>query len=212
MRFLQHGVLLLLIVSAALPAVHAQQTLTPNIHPPKKHKGSDTVGVVNGTLITYRDFKGELKHTMSEHISEIPGGKVSDSLYTKYVNLTWDKMVGDILIEHEIRKRKISVSKEETVRRILRDPPEPFKQSFTDSLGAFHQEALKSYIEQPAKDSLRDGAIAYYQSVYEQDEFTKQIAPHAVSDAERKNTVDEWIHKRSMKANIDDRRTAFGFY
>ena len=53
MRLLEYSVLSLLIVLAVLTNARGQNSVTPKIHPPTKHKGSDTVGVVNGTLITY---------------------------------------------------------------------------------------------------------------------------------------------------------------
>ncbi|MFI5263774.1 MAG: hypothetical protein ACHQM6_04600, partial [Candidatus Kapaibacterium sp.] len=39
----------------------------------KKHKNADTVGVVSGVVISYYDYREQLKATMKEHRSEISG-------------------------------------------------------------------------------------------------------------------------------------------
>ncbi|MBS1904761.1 MAG: SurA N-terminal domain-containing protein [Bacteroidetes bacterium] len=202
-------VLFAAIVFAA--SVSAQtQTIPPAAS--KKHLPTDTVGVVNGTLITLRDFRGELKRTMKDHMSEIPNGKVSDSLYTKFVNLTWEKMIGDILIEQEIKKLKLELSDGETIKRMIAHPPELLKQSFTDSTGKYFPQELSKFLNSKAADSLRDQVVHYYRLQFQYDGLVRTLAPKATTDVERKQAIDAWIAKRATRAEIDDRRPAFGFY
>lgn len=208
-------VLCVAIVFGALAPVHAQTpapTPTPNQTPKKKHLPTDTVGVVNGVLITLRDYRAELKRTMKDHMSEIPNGKVSDSLYTKFVNLTWDKMVGDILIEQEIKKLKLELSDAETIKRLSNDPPELLKKSFTDSTGKYFPDELKKFLTSHTTDTLRDQVVQYYRLQFQQEGLVKKLAPKAATDDERKKAIEAWIAKKSIHADLDDRRTAFGFY
>ncbi|HYM20894.1 MAG TPA: SurA N-terminal domain-containing protein [Candidatus Kapabacteria bacterium] len=210
MRSQLERVLLLLTILAVLPEARAQNASAHNS--PKQHKPSDTVGVVSGVVITLRDFHHELKQTMNDHLAEIKDRSVTDSQYTIFVNNTWDKMVGDVLLEQELKKRKIELSNNDVIDRILKKPSDAFTKSFTDSAGTFHPNALEHYLKQPGQDSLRDQVIGYYQMLFEQDDLVKSIAPKAKTDSERKRIVDRWIKKHAATADIDDRRPAFGFY
>lgn len=210
MRFRPHFIFCLLCVLGS-STVAFSQSGSP-VKPAKKHKPDDTVGVVKGVLITYREFRYQLKIVLHDHISELKGDSVSGEELTKFVNLAWDKMVGDVLVEQEIKKLGLLVSKEETVKRMVADPPGLLRQSFTDSLGVLHSKELQEFLESSGQDSLRDKVVIYYQTSYEQDEFIKKIAPKAKTDAEKQKALDAWIAKEVAHTPIDDRRVAFGYY
>ena len=89
------------------------------VKPRKKHKNSDTVGVVSGTPIRYYDFKQQLNSIIQEHRNEVKDSVVSDTAYTRFVNMTWDKLIGDIIIEQELSKRKLSFTTEKTIEKLL---------------------------------------------------------------------------------------------
>src|SRR5579871_2335389 len=117
-------VLFLMIVCAAPLISRAQEAATKQR---KVHKPTDTVGVVKGVLITFHDFREELKQTLKEHIAEIPHDSVSDTAFTRFVDITWEKMVGSILIDQEIQKRHLALTDAQTIAKIEANPPKELK-------------------------------------------------------------------------------------
>lgn len=210
MRFRPQFIFCLLLVLGTSSIALSQPSITPK--PAKKHRPDDTVGVVKGVLITYRDFHYQLKSVLHDHLSELKGDSVSGEELTKFVNMAWDKMVGDVIVEQEIKKRGLTISKEEAVKRMIADPPELIKQSFTDSLGVLHSKELQAFLESPVQDSLRDKVVIYYQTSFELSDFIKKIAPKATTDADKQKALDAWIAKEVSHTPIDDRRVAFGYY
>lgn len=182
------------------------------IKPRKKHKNSDTVGVVSGIVIRYYDFKQQLAATINEHRNEVKDTIVSDTAYTRFVNMSWDKLVGDIMIEQELAKRKLGLTTEKTIAHILKNVPKELKETFTDSTGTFNEKALKAYLNNPNPDLQRTQILDYYQILYEQQHLAAAISPKAKSEEERMKLLGLWLKQKAAKAVIDDRRTAFGFY
>jgi hypothetical protein len=181
--------------------------------PRKKHKNTDTVGVVNGVVITYYDYREQLKAMMKEHKSEIKGDSVSDTAFTRFVNMAWDKMIGDIIIEQELAKRKLTLTSDKTISLLLKNPPKELKEVFTDSAtGVFDVKAMKAYFTNPNPDLKRTNILDYYQTLFEQERLTAALVPKATSAKERTEELAEWLKKKMLKTKIDDRRTAFGFY
>jgi hypothetical protein len=180
--------------------------------PKKKHKNSDTLGVVNGTLITFFDFKEQLKATIKEHKNEIKDTVLSDTALTRFVNLAWDKLVTDIIIEQELAKRKLTLTTEKTIDKILKSVPKELKETFTDLSGTFNEKALKAYLKNPNPDLQRTKILDYYQILFEQQRLAAAIAPKAKTEYERIKELGLWLQLKISKTNIDDRRTNFGYY
>ena len=82
----------------------------------RKYKSLDTVGIVNGTVIYYGDYKDMLKQTIRDNQRD---SVVSDTAFARYVNMTWDKIVLDILVEEEVAKRKLGLTEEQVIKRLL---------------------------------------------------------------------------------------------
>src|SRR5258708_31955647 len=112
--FLKYSFLVLLFI------LNIAFSQTQEKKPKKKHKNTDTLGVVNGTLIRFYDFKQQLASTIKDHKSEIKDSVVSDTAFTRFVNEAWDKLVSDIVIEQELEKRKLNLTTEKTIDRILK--------------------------------------------------------------------------------------------
>jgi len=180
--------------------------------PKKKHKMMDTVGVVNGTVIRYYDFREQLASTIRDHKLEIKDTIVTDTAFTRFVNMTWDKLVADIIIENELQKRKLSLTTEKTIDRILKDIPKELKETFSDSSGSFNEKALSAYLKNPNPDPKRTKILDYYQILFEQQRLAAAIAPMARTEEERTKRLGLWLKMKVSKAKIDDRRTAFGYY
>ncbi len=180
--------------------------------PKKKHKNSDTLGVVNGTLITLYDFKQQLAATIQEHKNEVKDTILSDTALTRFVNLAWDKLISDIIIEQELVKRKLTLTTEKTIDKILKTIPKELKETFTDSSGTFNEKALKAYLNNPNPDPQRTKILDYYQILFEQERLAAAVAPEARSEMERIKKLGLWLQLKISKTNIDDRRTNFGYY
>lgn len=172
----------------------------------------DTVGIVNHTVICYYDFREQLATTIREHRKEIKDSVVSDTAFTRFVNMTWDKLVADIIIENELQKRKLSLTTDKTIVRIIKDIPKELKETFTDSTGSFNEHALKAYLKHPNPDPQRTKILDYYQILFEQQRLAAAITPMAQTEEERMKRLGLWLKEKISKANIEDRRTAFGYY
>ena len=180
--------------------------------PKKKHKNTDTLGVINGTLIRLYDFKQQLAATIKEHKNEVKDTVLSDTALTRFVNLAWDKLVGDIIIEQELAKRKLALTTEKTIELILKNIPKELKETFTDSTGSFNEKALKAYLKNPNPDLQRTKILDYYQILFEQQRLAAALAPKARTEEERIKQLGLWLQLKISKTNIDDRRTNFGYY
>jgi hypothetical protein len=182
------------------------------IKPKKKHKNSDTVAVVDGTVIRLFDFKEQLAATIKEHRSEVKDSVISDTAFTRFVNLAWDKLVAEVLIENEIEKRKFALTTDKTIERLLKDTPKELKEVFTDSTGIFDEKAFKAYLKNTKPDPQRTKILDYYQTLFEQERLAEALDPKAKSDDARMKFFGLWLKQKISRANIDDRRTAFGYY
>ncbi len=190
---------------------HLSFSQTPEAKPKKKHKSTDTVGVVNGTVIRLYDFKEQLKQTIRENRNDFKDS-VSDTAYSRFVNMAWDKLSGDIIIEQELEKRKLSLNTEKTIAKILKHIPKELKETFTDSTGTCDEKALKAYLKNPNPDPQRTKILDYYQILFEQERLSAAVAPSAKNESERMKLLGSWLHQKLAKATIDDRRTSFGYY
>jgi hypothetical protein len=94
---------LFIIISLVVLTVNSKAQDTNK--PKKKHLLTDTVGMVNGSVIRLYDFR-ELLSDITR--SEAPDSVVQDTEFTRYVNMTWERLVSDILIYQEIEKRNLS--------------------------------------------------------------------------------------------------------
>lgn len=146
-----------------LPTLSFPQTQKKNA--PKKHKNTDTVGVVNGVVIRLYDFKQQLEEIFKEHKSEIKDSVISDTAFTRFVNEAWDKLVSGIIIEEELEKRNLTLTTEKTIDLILKLIPKKLKETFTDSTGKFDEKALKAYLKNPYPDIKRTQILDYYQTL-----------------------------------------------
>lgn len=200
--------LFICIVIVASLASDSRSQDTTAAKPRKKHKLTDTVGVVNGAVIRLYDFRELLSDIMR---SQAPDSVVQDTEFTRYVDMTWERLVSDILIQREIEKRKLVLSESQVIERLLREPPNELKQDFSVS-GSFDVAAYEHFLESTEPDSTRTMVVNYFHMVYEQDNLMRALAPRAKSMRERTEAFAAWLRKVMKAARIEDRRTAFGYY
>ena len=176
---------------------------------PRKYKSFDTVGVVNGTVIYYGDYKDMLKQTIRDNQRD---SVVSDTAFSRYVNMTWDKIVLDILVEEEVEKRKLGLTEEGVIKRLLAEPPDELRKQFVNTIGALDRESCAKYLRNPEPDLARTRYIEFYWVKYEGERFYASLAKKGARDDERMKAFTDWYQKKLTTAQIIDRRTAFGLY
>lgn len=181
----------------------------PVAQPKKKHKMTDTVGVVNGSVIRLFDFRELLSDIVR---TEAPDSIVQDTEFTRYVNMTWERLVSDILIYQEIERRMLALSAEKVVDLLIRNTPEELKHDFTQAGGSFDDKAYEHFLRDTTADSVRSMVINYFQAQLEQEKLMMALAPKARSKRERTEAFAAWLRKAFKTARIEDRRTAFGYY
>lgn len=175
----------------------------------RKYSSYDTVGLVNETIIYYDDFKEMLKQTIRESQED---SVVSDTAFTRYVNMTWDKIVLDILIEEEVEKRKLRLTEEQVIKRLLSEPPDELRREFVNTLGAFDKEEAGKYLRNPMPDLARTRYLEYYWVKFEADRFYLSLSKKGTNEELRMKAFTDWYEKKLRDAKIIDRRIAFGFY
>jgi hypothetical protein len=179
---------------------------------PKHHEPTDTVGVVNGTVITYSDFNAMMSGYLKMFVTRSGDNVVTDSLYSVIVDSAWEKAVEDILIEQAIQKNNLALSDSEAIEMIVANPPEFLSAQVTDAQGKVHPEALRPALLDPRNDSLTRIIVQGERMRLENEKFMRWVAPNAKTEAARRSAYDAWMRKAEAKARIEDKRLAFGFY
>ena len=207
------------ILAVWTPAAFAQHPKTPDqkkkvtqVAPTHKHLPGDTVGVVNGEVITYADFNSIMSGYLKAFVKRSGDNVVTDSLYSIIVDSAWNRAVNDILIEQEIQKRKLAMSDDEAKNAIIQDPPTFLRHQFTDSTGAFHSEYISQALNDPRNDSIVRIIIAGEKIRLESDRLIASLDRNAHSPSEKNHAYDAWLKKASASAKIVDKRLSFGFY
>lgn len=182
-----------------------------------RHKPEDTVAVVNGVLITFADFNSIMSGYLKSIVARTKNNIVTDTLYTEVVDSAWDRALSDIIIEHEIEKRRLGMSVAEIKNTLIETPPDFLRQQFSDSLGTFHPEIMRKALDDPRNDTVVSVIVEGERVRLETDRLAASIAKTSIAkkgatNAEREQAFAAWLKKAKRTANIDDRRTRFGFY
>lgn len=177
-----------------------------------RHKPGDTVAVVNGELVTFADFNSIMAGYLNAFVAQSKNNVVSDTLYTEIVDSAWNRAVTDIIIEHEITKRRLRMSVGAIKDSLIASPPDFFRLQFTDSLGTFHPEVLRKVLDDPRNDTLANLVIEGERDRLETDRLMISIAKKGATEEERETAFAGWLKRAKRSAKIDDRRTRFGFY
>ena len=197
------------IIISLVVVLAAHSNAQDSTKPKWKHKLTDTVGVVNGSIIRLYDFR-ELLSDITR--SEAPDSIVQDTEFTRYVDMTWERLVSDILIYQEIEKRKLGISEKELISRLIANPPKELKEDFTDAHGTFDGRSYEQFLRSSESDSVREIVLNYYHIQLEQENLLRAIAPRTKSEKARNEAFAAWLRQAFKTARIEDRRTAFGYY
>jgi hypothetical protein len=179
---------------------------------PKQHAPTDTVGVVNGTVITFADFNSIMNGYLRAFVKRSGDNLVTDSLYSVIVDSAWDKAIEDILVEQTIQKEHLSLSDSEAVEMIVANPPEFLANQVRDAHGTLHTAALRQALTDPRNDSVTQVIVQGERLRLENEKFLAWLSPKAQSGTTRDAAYAAWLRKAKAKAVIMDKRLAFGFY
>jgi hypothetical protein len=176
---------------------------------PRKHKPTDTVGVINGDVITYSDYRTILADIMRQAARD---SIASEADFTKWVDAAWDQCLEAILTRQEVTKRELALSTDEVKAELVNDPPEFLKKQFIDSTGQFHPEALHAALNDPSQEDVVSGIVAAQRLLMEDRSLKLSIAPQARTDEEREKAYKAWLLKAKNNARTIDNRLRFGYY
>jgi hypothetical protein len=210
----------LFLCLAALPNWGRAQTgsdtskLSISQHEMKKHKLTDTVGIVNGQVITLFDFRGALSENIQRAAEEgeIKGDSVTSTEMTKFVGQTWDEIVDDILLESEVYKRHLNVTDSEALHALLRSPTKQEMSDFVDSTGKFSPTIMRRAFQDPANDSAVSIILSAKKLDMEREQLLRALGGKARTNEARMDAVNKWLIEQRSKGLIVDFRTAFGYY
>jgi hypothetical protein len=128
--------------------------------------------------------------------------------------------MADIVIEQEIRKRKLSMSDSEVREAVLTSPPDFLRTQFSDSTGKFHEEWFRSAFLDPRNDTVARTLMVAKRIQMESDRLVSSIVAKdrppsmgsRANNADTEKAFDVWLRTAIRTAHILDRRMAFGFY
>jgi hypothetical protein len=186
-------------------------TVTKVDHP-KHHEPGDTVGVVNGTVITYADFNSMMSGYLKLFVKRSGNNIVTDSLYSVIVDSAWENAVEDILVEQTIQKEHLGLTDSEAIEMIVQHPPDFLAAQVTDAQGVIHRVGLRRALTDPRNDSVTRIVVQGERLRLEQEKFIAWVAPGAQNEEARRSAYAAWMRKAKSRAHIEDKRLAFGFY
>lgn len=176
---------------------------------PRKHKPTDTVGVINGDVITYSDYRTILADIMRQSARD---SIASEADWTKWVDAAWDECLEAILTRQEIAKRELKLTEDEVKAELVNTPPEFLKKQFTDSTGTFYPEALHAALYDPTQQDVVAGIVGAQRLMMEDKSLKLSLAPEARTDDEREKAYKAWLLKAKNNARTIDNRLRFGYY
>ena len=176
---------------------------------PKRHRGTDTVGVINGEVLMLRDFKSVLSEIIRSAASD---SIVSEENWTVYVNAAWEECLKAVLVQQEILKRGLGLSNAQVKAALVKNPPEFLASQFVDSTGAFRPDILEWALNDPSQDSVVQIVVSAHRMKLEDEALRNSIAPNAKSEAEREGQFQAWLTDQKRRARVIDNRLRFGYY
>lgn len=194
------------------PAAKPSGSMVTKVDHPKHHEPGDTVGVVNGTVITYADFNSMMSGYLKLFVKRSGNNIVTDSLYSVIVDSAWENAVEDILVEQTIQKEHLALSNSEAIEMIVQNPPDFLATQVTDAQGVVHRDGLRQALTDPRNDSVTRIVVQGERLRLENEKFRTWIAPKATTGAARQQAYAAWMRKAKLSARIEDKRLAFGFY
>jgi hypothetical protein len=201
----------LLALSAHAQSPKLESRKVP-VNQPNKHLPTDTVGVVNGEVITYADFRSIMAGYLKTFVARSGNNVVSDSLYSVIVDSSWDQAITDILIEKETGKRHVAMTNAEIEDSLVQNPSDYLQKQFTDTSGHFHGDIMRKALTDPRNDSIATIVLENERMRMESEKLLNSFGPKNASPAEHQKAFESWLRAAKIKARVTDNRIRFGFY
>ena len=147
---------------------------------------SGQVGKVNGTSISYQAWTQTYRN-LADQARDEKGTALNDVEINLVEERAWNQIVNQILIEQELKRRKIRVTDEEVRLAFRSSPPEWLRQNeLFQTDGQFDFDKYRAFFSGPAADPrLLQQIEAYYRDVLPRARLMEQVAAGIfVSDAE----------------------------
>lgn len=144
------------------------------------------LGSVNGTPVTLQAFQQEVQQ-IEQQFRQQGGGALTAEQSREIQDRAWDNLVGRILFQQELGRRRIRVTDEEIKFNALNRPvPEYARQEVFMTNGQFDINKYRSYLSSPqASDEVLSGLEQYYRDAIPRGKLEEQIAVGVyVSDAQ----------------------------
>ncbi len=110
---------------------------------------ADTVGIVNGKKISYKEFSDILKN-ITDNQKPQGGGELDEDQMQQARDQAWQAIVNQQLIEQEISRLGLTVTDQELVDWVRgENPPEDLRRYFVDSTGQFRRDAYDQFLGNP---------------------------------------------------------------
>jgi hypothetical protein len=209
MRFRISPVLLFLLIPFVAGAQPAAKETAVVKKEQKKHKMTDTVGVINGHVIQLYDFRETLSNIVR---SAARDSMVSEADWTTYVDAAWDRILEDVILEEEIRKNNFAMTNDQVLENMLHEPPPFVSQQFLDSLGRVDSTRMRLALRDPRNDSVVQILIGAHRTNLEQARLAQAIVPDAKSEKDYTERYALWMKKKKSAARVVDKRINFGYY
>lgn len=85
------------------------------------------VGKIAGKKITYQQYIGWLQNAYRSYTYENPDASVDEQTAKRLNDQTWQQIVQKIILDNEIKKRRIKVKDQDVIDRLRNDPPQFIK-------------------------------------------------------------------------------------
>lgn len=132
---------------------------------------SRVVGEINGRAITVQTFQRMLQQTYLQRKQE--AGREPDR--RSLVQETWDRILTEIVLGDEVRRRGIKATDLEVVQFLLNNPPDFVRgyKVFQDSSGNFDVERYRAFLQNPStfQDPMAQRLVLYLE------DWTRSVLP-----------------------------------
>ncbi len=134
------------------------------------------IGRVNGTPVIYEAYMNAYRG-LYDQVQSQQAEPINSQQNREIESAAWDQMVDQILIQQELRRRRIDVTEEEIRQAARFQPPPELRTSpafVTD--GAFDLAKYQEYLAASADPLLFQQLEAYYRGVLPQGKLMRQLA------------------------------------
>ncbi|HWF43780.1 MAG TPA: SurA N-terminal domain-containing protein [Candidatus Kapabacteria bacterium] len=115
---------------------------------------TETLGLVNGYKITQKDYNKILEQVTQQMKTEGKKQNLSEAEDDQAADKAWDQAVTQAIINQSIEKMGITVTDQDIRDQLFENPPPEVRRQFTDSMGAYHEDAYVRALRDPRNDSL----------------------------------------------------------